>query len=540
MKPDEGLTLAQCRSDRQCRGVRSCLISGLAESIACEPDSAICVCISFDGLTFCSSSVECPENEVCASGVLPDDTVCASRLIVEGEDGLEQIDGETPQPTPTSAAGAGDGGAGAADDVDAESTDEPPETSGPLPESPSPSSPLEVDVIGPGPPESPDGPTESPPVPGDDDEEGDALTLDECGDFGTCRGRRLCVILDPVSGLTTELCTEGQSCVCSPPSLRSCTSSVACIPKEICAFGPPLLAGQSACVSRDAFESFEMEERLPLPLASPSSFPVPSQSLFPSASPSPPPLPSVPVLSPLPSLPPVGPTIVPDDTEEVVPSVRPIETVFPTPTDETPVPVDIIYAAPTNDVVVSEIPVPDFPVGEAPTPIADGIEVTSEPEEGAMPPSSAASGGSPAPDSIDGVPSSPDPVDGTPTPGADGASSDSDSEPPICFDARALAHMKPEELVFEKHNMGKVLCDRNNSCATAGHMVDFKGRVMMMRTYCKLVPCEQRMLAVNSPRFRRRLRVSSNTEGLLYTAFAARFATRGEEMALSTLSRLGL
>lgn len=107
-------------------------------------------------------------------------------------------------------------------------------------------------------------------------------------------------------------------------------------------------------------------------------------------------------------------------------------------------------------------------------------------------------------------------------------------------DAAALAHLPPEQLVFDEHALAHVLCDRFGSCATPGHMVDYCGAVMKMATYCRAAGCARRVTRVNSPRYRQQLRVASRTDGLLYTAFAARYETRGEELALATLSRIGL
>lgn len=111
------------------------------------------------------------------------------------------------------------------------------------------------------------------------------------------------------------------------------------------------------------------------------------------------------------------------------------------------------------------------------------------------------------------------------------------TEDPACVDARALEGM---DLVFEKHMMKEVLCDAMGSCATGGHMVVWEGVAMMMRSYCESVGCVKRVLEVNSPRRLSGLRVDSKTAGLKYTAFAARWATRIEEAALSVAVRAGI
>lgn len=110
----------------------------------------------------------------------------------------------------------------------------------------------------------------------------------------------------------------------------------------------------------------------------------------------------------------------------------------------------------------------------------------------------------------------------------------------VCVDANALEHLESEELVFSTHYLAKVLCDANNSCATAGHMVELRGRVMMMKTYCANVGCTEREMLVNSPKYQRGRRVKSNTEGLRYTALAARYSSRAEEIVLIAATRIGM
>lgn len=128
----------------------------------------------------------------------------------------------------------------------------------------------------------------------------------------------------------------------------------------------------------------------------------------------------------------------------------------------------------------------------------------------------------------------------TTTPGSDDGGAPAPAEDPVCVDATALRHLPREELVFENHAFAKVLCDQQGSCATSGHIVSFHGQIMMMQTYCDVVGCEKQVMEVNSPRRRRRLRVPSKTNGLEYTAFAARFSTRTEEVLLKGLIRLGM
>lgn len=108
-----------------------------------------------------------------------------------------------------------------------------------------------------------------------------------------------------------------------------------------------------------------------------------------------------------------------------------------------------------------------------------------------------------------------------------------------CIDSKALDHFNANELVFKEHKIASVLCDHVGSCATPGHMVMWKGRGMMMRTYCLEVGrCNVGVILVNSPRWSIGKRVPSKTKGLEYTAFAARFETAMEEFALKTALRI--
>lgn len=109
----------------------------------------------------------------------------------------------------------------------------------------------------------------------------------------------------------------------------------------------------------------------------------------------------------------------------------------------------------------------------------------------------------------------------------------------VCVDAAAVRHLQPEELVFARQVIAPVLCDKWGSCATAGHIVRYKGVGMMMKRYCGMVGCVRQVLAVNSPRYKVGLRLLSKTEGLEYTALAARYESVVEERVLSTFVRLG-
>lgn len=128
----------------------------------------------------------------------------------------------------------------------------------------------------------------------------------------------------------------------------------------------------------------------------------------------------------------------------------------------------------------------------------------------------------------------------SPTDGESGNENDDESDSDVCIDARSLQHLRPEELVFKEHRIAHVVCDATQSCATPGHVVVYRGQSMMMRSYCDLVVCSKKVMHVNSPRFGRRVRVPSKTQDLEFTAFAARYETRAEELLLSVAIRAGL
>lgn len=118
-----------------------------------------------------------------------------------------------------------------------------------------------------------------------------------------------------------------------------------------------------------------------------------------------------------------------------------------------------------------------------------------------------------------------------------------DEDDPVCVDAVALMkHLTIDDLVFEKHRRAAVLCDANGNCATPGHMIHFEGRAMMMKSYCELdsSSCSRTVKLVNSPKFRRGLKIPSHTDGFSFTTFAARYETRAEEHVLKTLIHAGL
>lgn len=121
-------------------------------------------------------------------------------------------------------------------------------------------------------------------------------------------------------------------------------------------------------------------------------------------------------------------------------------------------------------------------------------------------------------------------VDITPTP-----------TPLACIAISSLGDLQPSELVFSIHRQATVLCANLNNCATPGHMVEYKGIPMMMRSYCKIsLDCITKVRLVNSPRMSVGLRLSSNSENLTFTALSAQHETKLEESVLHGLLRFVL
>lgn len=110
----------------------------------------------------------------------------------------------------------------------------------------------------------------------------------------------------------------------------------------------------------------------------------------------------------------------------------------------------------------------------------------------------------------------------------------------VCIDAALLSHLPPSGLSFRTHRLARVWCDARGSCATGGHMVVWRGRVMMMRSYCGEVGCERAVRRVNSPRYRRGARVSSRSPGLVFMTLAARFESTLEELVIKAAVSVGL
>lgn len=113
----------------------------------------------------------------------------------------------------------------------------------------------------------------------------------------------------------------------------------------------------------------------------------------------------------------------------------------------------------------------------------------------------------------------------------------------VCLATHHLSHLPTSTLIFNTPRKALVFCDTFHSCATPGHIVTFQNQSMMMSTYCSryaLGHCVKRVMFVNSPRMQRRLRIKSQTNGLSFTALAAKYGTMVEERMLRIMIHLGL
>lgn len=278
-------------------------------------------------------------------------------------------------------------------------------------------------------------------------------------------------------------------------------------------------------------------ETEPFP-SSPASVPPvepPVVSVSPSSSPSVISEPSISIS--IPAVPSEGaPTMVVVQTESPTDTVTPTETV-PEEPSESPTSTPSLSA---SDALpdLSESPEPSSPESSPDSPSASPsatatVSLGSSPSTTPMTPSPSMSSAS---SSFGAVSQSASPSTGS---SSDPAAEETDE--PICIDAEALSHLPAHELVFDEHRRTAVLCDRNGSCATPGHVVVYQQRPMLMKSYCDMVAtCKRTVKFVNSPKFKRALRISSRTDDLHYTALAARYETRAEELVLTTILRMGV
>lgn len=109
---------------------------------------------------------------------------------------------------------------------------------------------------------------------------------------------------------------------------------------------------------------------------------------------------------------------------------------------------------------------------------------------------------------------------------------DEDEDSDVCIAVSSLGDVPQHQFVFSRHAKARVLCDKQGSCATRGHMVQYGGEVMMMQTYCQRVRCTDEIMLVNSLRYSRQAKIPSRTDRLMFTRFAARYNTALEEKVL--------
>lgn len=130
--------------------------------------------------------------------------------------------------------------------------------------------------------------------------------------------------------------------------------------------------------------------------------------------------------------------------------------------------------------------------------------------------------------------------DGTNGNMSNGSTSSNDTSS-VCIAVSSLGDLDSSLMVYPTHRQSHVLCDKFENCATPGHMVEFKGRPMMMKTYCELLgQCHRQIKFVNSIRMKRGFRLPSKSSDMQFTAHAARYETRLEEMILRKVIVYGI
>lgn len=109
----------------------------------------------------------------------------------------------------------------------------------------------------------------------------------------------------------------------------------------------------------------------------------------------------------------------------------------------------------------------------------------------------------------------------------------------VCIGTKHLGEFNQDELVFDEHQMANVLCDNAGSCATPGHIVIWEGQGIMMKTYCNIVGgCTREKMTVNSPKWKAGRRIKSDSEGLSFSVYAARYESNVEESVLKSVVRM--
>lgn len=366
-------------------------------------------------------------------------------------------------------------------------------------------------------------------------------SLDPCKLQSDCKGDRICT--NTRSGRPMPDCFAALTCQCLLKRYPKCQTSADCSRREICATGKDF--EDPVCLSLSVVDLRDDLNEFPRQPTSTDTPPVTSPPANPNATAIPPTV--VPTISIPPTAVPttsIPPIIVPPTSAPQSPSPSSLPRPSPVaPAPSVPVPPVVPSATPSEALVFeSSTPIEDdAPIDLAPTPTEGGdiiVESPTPPDESGV--------ASVSPSPTDPSNSGPD-ATSTPT-SAPGVSPDvegGEGEPtpaPVCIDAEALAHLERKDLVFAEHAWSDVLCDSAGSCATGGHIVVYSGRPMMMERYCALAAagCEWRKKYVNSPRYSRGRRVPSKTDGLEFTAFAARYQTKVEERVLVAAVRVGL
>lgn len=337
-------------------------------------------------------------------------------------------------------------------------------------------------------------------------EGGDGLTLEKCGVDAHCDGTRTCMYFGTA---TTGACLLREGCYCSPEELQVCESG-GCERGEVCA--RTRLRSEHVCISEKARAEFASEdyeigltgnlclvnedckgERRCIHTSFQGTAPCTGQdacACYP---------------------------IVLQDCEK----------------DEECVDGEVckLYVTPDGKICMEASVAASMPDGAA----GGGDARPDEP----VPPGGERPVAASDDDDADSAGAGPGANEGTGA-ATDGESESREPDDSVCIGAHSLGHLARQDLVFERDRRARVLCDANNSCATPGHIVVWKGDPMMMRRYCEVVWCEKKVLPVNSPKWRRRRLVPSFTRGLQFTTFAARWASTVEEGVLVAAVRVGL
>ena len=331
----------------------------------------------------------------------------------------------------------------------------------------------------------------------------DALSFEPClaESQDNCQFPRICrPVADPDS-----VCTHGQ-CFCLPNSPRECSSHSHCVENEVCAE----IKGFGTLCAAESFVSDNPDaQKLPGDSTTPPPFPSTEGLTFDPCEEDSCAIPRFCRSAPKPELP-----CRADNTCQCLPN-------------------RMIFCSSSDECVIGEVcaSVPDVGTVCASESFVRHISSSADSSH-----------------DLEIVEVSPQP-----TPPVSSSSTDSNDEDqpeetesesdlgfgPLCIAIEFLDHLPREALRFEMDSLASVLCDEYGSCATPGHIVTYHGEPMMMNSYCQRVKCTRQLSRVNSPRYKRRMTISTRTAGLTFTAFAARYGTFAEEQILKAAVRVG-